>query len=80
MGGGGESDDELLQLLRRVAGAPRDVQVPIARILKPSRAEAITTLFRKHLCGGEWDEAAFQAIDSSMEWDKTAVWDKAASD
>ena len=48
--------------VEEVAKLPQALRVMIVKLARPSLKDAITQLFRTHACGGDWDEAAFQAI------------------
>jgi len=35
--------------------------------VQPSLSESINVLFNAHVCGGQWDEGAFQALQREKE-------------
>ena len=55
-------DTTFAMALQQTAQLPKPIRRLVAVFARPTRAEAVTELFRMHVCGGEWDEAAFQAI------------------
>ena len=48
--------------LHQTAQLPKPIRKMVAMFARPTRAEAVTKLFRVHVCAGDWDEAAFQSI------------------
>jgi hypothetical protein len=52
-----------VQLLKRVADLPSDIQPIVAQFAQCSLQDSITRLFDKVCCSGKWDEAAFEAIE-----------------